>query len=255
MLSVILYNSYILFEDNWTPRFTYPERYDEIGVTDRVSENLQHGIRELSILDVGCSHGVAARSLKSTLLAKGMSVFVTGIDPSFKVKADAERNLDKFINDDVVNVDPSLYPADIVVLCNVVHYLSAKKKATMIRKCAEFLRDENSILITNTPTFETTSTFHDSKIFLQDYWKLHESVTGGPRNFYLHLKAIEHERKLRKMFIFKGKEAANRYADKILDTWEASSMGQKFGWFAEMGRIQFVIRIRKLEPRLLPKKR
>lgn len=183
-----------MFDKNWLTRLTYPERYDELGVTDRVLDYLSNNKRDIHILDVGCSIAVATRLLKERLEDSGIKVHITGIDANSKVEEDAENNLDFFVNEDVMNVDAALYPSDVVIFCNVVSYLSHQKKAAMIRRCTRFMKDDYSVLITNTPTFETTSSFSDAKSFLKDYWDLRSSAFKDPRRFYVHCKEIAHER-------------------------------------------------------------
>lgn len=224
-------------------------------MTDRVLEYLSNDKRDIHILDVGCSIAVAARLLKERLEYNGIKLHMTGIDPSGKVREDAEKNLDVFINQDVMDVDASLYPLDIVIFCNVVSYLSHEKKAAMIRRCALFLRDTGSVLITNTPTFETTSSLSDAKSFFQDYLELRSSTFKGPKKFYAHCKEIGHERVKRKMHSFRGKEEAEKYADKIIESWNQLGVKQKFLWKVEMGRAHFAAKIRRFEPRRTTRRR
>lgn len=238
-----------MFGKNWKPTLTYPERYEEIGVIDHVLEYLRvTNKRDVVIVDIGCSTAVAAKQLKDMLDKRGIKSRTIGIDLSPSVKEEAIKNLDLFINQDVMQVDSTLYPADVLICCNMIYYLNHQKKAEVINKCAQFMKDD-SVLITNTPLFEQPSDYAQLKLFLRDYVPVILTIFYNPKRFYERYKETESTRLKRGMFSFHGRKEAEAYAARIIQSWQQLPLGQKFGWYIEMGRAQFLTKVRRLKPR------
>ncbi|AFU59827.1 hypothetical protein Ngar_c29080 [Candidatus Nitrososphaera gargensis Ga9.2] len=238
-----------MFDKNWKPTLTYPERYEEIGVVDHVLEYLRaSNKRDIVIVDIGCSTAVATKQLKNMLDNSGIKNRTIGIDLSQTVREEAMQNVDLFLNQDVMYVDSTLYPADIVICCNMIFYLNHLKKAEVISKCSQFMKDD-SVLITNTPLFEQPSDYAQLKLFLRDYVPVMLTIFYNPKRFYGRYKETESIRVKRRMFSFHGKNEAVAYAGRIITSWENLPLGQKFGWYIEMARAQFLTKVRRLKPR------
>jgi len=95
-----------MLNPNWPSRYTYYGRYEDTGVTDRVYEyQAKTGKKNLKILDVGCSVAIATNAMQKNLLISGIHSEITGIDISPNVKDEAEKNLDKFLFGNIMEID------------------------------------------------------------------------------------------------------------------------------------------------------
>jgi len=92
------------------------------------------------VLEVGAGHGETLRYLKE----KKMAVEVIGIDIT---KNKDNSNIDRFINEDIENVDLSEYKKyfDVIILADVLEHLIEPQK--ILNKIKYCLRDDGQILI------------------------------------------------------------------------------------------------------------
>ena len=133
----------------WTKNTTWHIRYDDFGVTGYMLLHAKN-MEDTVVIDVGCSKGIAITESKKCLDKRGIRLHTIGIDMSDKAKlaAEAENNLDEFVNENVLEVDGYAGKADIVVCLNTIRYVLGDTKSGMIKKCTEFLKPDG-VLITN----------------------------------------------------------------------------------------------------------
>jgi hypothetical protein len=77
----------------WKANYTYPERYDKEGVTDRVLEYLSNGKKELTVVDVGCSIAVALKTMKARLEEMDVKVKTIGMISQLRSRSRPKRIL------------------------------------------------------------------------------------------------------------------------------------------------------------------
>lgn len=135
---------------------TWDTRYDEMGIIGYIRQYANTRHEALNVIDVGCSNGTAAKTAQECLKKHGICIKTTGIDSSPSVKSDAIKNLDCFVQADVVSSKTDMYVgyADVVICANVGSYLyklfSPRDTAGIIGRCSEFLK-KDGILVTDAP--------------------------------------------------------------------------------------------------------
>ena len=149
---------------------TWNARYDEMGITGHIYKHANDHTGVLDVLDIGCSTGIATKTAQKCLNEHGIHIKTTGIDNSPKIKSNAIKNLDHFVQIDVFSskADEYVGSADVVICANVANYLyklfSRRDTARIIKRCSEFIK-KDGILVTDAPDAKS---IHD--IFELD-WK------------------------------------------------------------------------------------
>src|SRR5574340_655579 len=101
---------------NWSIFVTSEDRYEFTGINDFIINHLkQQGVKKPITIDVGCSTGIAMKKTAKIMRALEFNPYTIGIDASKSVNSKAEKNLDKFINRDVLDVDHQNDVADVVI--------------------------------------------------------------------------------------------------------------------------------------------
>ena len=123
----------------WRSRFTHRNRYRG-PITDAVVDYAgKTGKGSLSILDVGCSTGVAIRSMAGVLGGSGIAARTTGVEVSPKAWKEAEGNLDILIRGDIREIEPR--PDFDVVLCfKMILFQTPEVRREVLSACAAWLK-------------------------------------------------------------------------------------------------------------------
>ena len=132
----------------WQFTTTWTRRYKEDGVTKCVEDYISKiGRRDLDVLDVGCSTGIALRTMQEDIQSKyGITLRTTGIEPNSSVQQRAEKNVDNLYKDRIQNITVPSKRFDIVI-CNKVAYLARPDdQSNMISYCAKFLKTEGGLV-------------------------------------------------------------------------------------------------------------
>lgn len=218
-----------VFKRNWQSSFTYDNRYEKDGVIDKVFEYVRiTGKKNLVIMDVGCSSAIALKYMKFILEGNGISVTKTiGVDPSPKIKNEAEKNVDEFIPQDILKVKDGPDKADLVVCCKMTLFVQPKHRVDIISKCSKFLMNDGG-LITDADRYEVPKMIPDIIIWCQDYVKTLYSIRNGLMSFFRAIKETQSIRHKRKMFLITNRETADKYAQEILEGWNKLNMWDKF---------------------------
>jgi Zn-dependent protease with chaperone function/SAM-dependent methyltransferase len=209
----------VFLDRNWRVNFTKPKRYRSNGITYRV---LDYAIRvkkpALTVVDVGCSYGIASKTMKDDLAKKGINVTVYGVDVSERVRERAQANLDYFIGGDITTIPPTALPeADVVICSFAINLVSPEIKYNVIRSCASLLKTEG-VLVTNAFPYVRVK-LPTPMQFFGAYCRALPSMRSGWAAF-----ATEHEKwkqsllKSRSLSVV-GRNPALRYAEQIRDTW------------------------------------
>lgn len=220
---------------NWHSSFTYPERYFDIGVAEHLSKYLLQDENQkdvLSVLDVGCSTGIALKTTKEFFNKYGIKLDVTGIDVRNVVKDAAEKNLDSFILGDFFEIDlPKRF--DVIICTNMLLNMKLEKIVNALKKMA-LLLTPNGCLITNTDSFTTTSTKKEFLTQLDYSFKLLKSMKYGWNGIYQEFRRQEHDMIVRRMKSFVGENQVFLFVDLMLKNWnELSQRDKNFLVFAE----------------------
>lgn len=208
---------------NWTINHTFKDRYVVTGITDLVLEHVDNSKKKLVIIDVGCSKGIAMKYAQDYLKQKNIESFTVGIDVSKNITKEANENLNKFINKDVLNVDDWTGKADVVICSKAVIFVTGEKRHKIIKKCSEFLKNDG-ILITDVDCFEKPKLIEELSLF---YYMLptlscfKKGFNEYRMRFYTPLR-----KKMKKMY----KMDVLNYAEKILSGWQNLSFLQKLDW-------------------------
>lgn len=217
---------------NWPVVVTSKDRYEFTGITDFAVEHLkQQGVNRPIMIDVGCSFGIAMKKAAETMRMMGFDPFTIGIDVSKSVKSKAEKNLDKFINRDVLEVDNQEGMADVVICSKAAIYVLGMRRADIIRKCASFLKD-NGILITDVDCYPPR-TFGENAI---RFLKLFLDLVPTVECFKHGIKNINREygqssnATIKKDVFKKTKNETMSYVDEIIKGWEKRSPKWKRWW-------------------------
>ena len=131
--------------DYWRCDTTWKRRYDHFGVTGYALLCAKYR-KNLVIIDVGCSKGIAMLDCQECLELYGVHAYTIGIDISEKHKVEARNNLDEFILDNALNVNMHIDDADIVICMNMERYIDLEKKSRIITKCAQFLKPDGMLI-------------------------------------------------------------------------------------------------------------
>lgn len=217
---------------NWPVVITSKGRYEFTGITDFAIEHLrQQRIKKPVIIDVGCSSGIAMKKSAETMKIAGFDPFTIGIDASKSVKSKAEKNLDKFIDRDVLEVDDQENTADVVICSKAAIYILGIRRADIIRKCASLLKN-NGILITDVDCFPPRTFGENTIRFLKLFFDLiptAECFKHGIKNI-----GREYDRSSNitiKKDVFKmTKNEAVSYVDEIIKGWQKRSPKWKRWW-------------------------
>ena len=151
----------------WYPTRTHRTRYVVYSGRHDGSSDIFELIRErscrtagpsLSILDVGCSTGVAAAYLKEKLLEAGLKVSVSGIDPAPEVFKDARRNLDRFYEGSIgdARIEEKF---DIVLCARLLRFAFPREQKRLVRACAECCAPGGVLVIDGVPV-TMRNTYH-----------------------------------------------------------------------------------------------
>lgn len=101
--------------------------------------------KSLSILDVGCSTGVAAAYMKKELSKMGISASVSGVDPALEVFKRAEQNLDKFYGGLIGGVMiKDQY--DIVLCARLARFGGPDEQKSLIMACADRCAPDGAVI-------------------------------------------------------------------------------------------------------------
>ena len=131
---------------NWTPTCTYENRYNILGVTGYMRDHAKDDTKQMIIVDVGCSNGLALKRAQECLRRHDISAYTIGIDPSLKIKTLAEKNVDEFYNADVLEIDLQ-EKADVVICANVARFVDGEHKRRIFKKCAQLLKPDGVFVV------------------------------------------------------------------------------------------------------------
>lgn len=217
---------------NWPVVVTSSDRYEFTGILDFAIEHLkQGGIKRPTIIDVGCSFGIAMKKASEIMKISGIDPFTIGIDTSKSVKSKAEKNLDQFIDRDVLEVYNQEGIADIVICSKAALYILGTQRADIIRKCASFLKDDG-ILITDVDCYPPRTVGENTTRFLKLCLSTIPTVgcfKHGIKNFNREYGRSSNVI-IREDVFKKTKNEAMSYADEIIQGWEARSPKWKHWW-------------------------
>lgn len=136
---------------NWPSSYTFPERYDAIGVLDRIIEYCtKYNKSDISILDVGCSAGIAGNHVKTYLEQRGFKIKIIGIDVNPAIESAARFYLDEFYLTNFWKFKPVIL-YDLVICTRVLRNKSYDMLADAIDVMGELLKKDGA-LITDTST-------------------------------------------------------------------------------------------------------
>lgn len=215
-----------MFSQNWPSQYTYYGRYEDTGVTDRVMEYVNKtNKKSLKILDVGCSVGLAAKSMQENLSSFNIIAETFGIDVDPSVQEKAEKNLNKFILADILKVDLAA-EFDIVICSKMVFFGTAKRKAAVLSKCSELLKSDGG-LITDANSYNFPSVWTQMKEDVVDTKKVLWKLRFGPKASYEEIRRITEFRFKRKVILIIGKDEAQKYPGKILSGWKQLALDAK----------------------------
>lgn len=166
----------------WQFTTTWTGRYKEDGVTKCVEDYISKtGKRDLDVLDVGCSTGMALRTVQEDIQSKyGITLRTTGIEPNPSVQRRAEKNVDNLYKDRIQNIAVPSKRFDIVI-CNKVAYLARPDdQSDMILYCAKFLKTEGG-LVTDLGCYRTLHTPRKCRLYVGSTTALEhsESIKGS----------------------------------------------------------------------------
>ena len=223
----------MLINPNWPSQFTYFGRYEDTGITDRIFEYIAHtGKNTLNILDVGCSAALATKSLQNNLSLSNIHAKTTGVDISSKIQESANKNLDKFILGDILDIN--LLPEfDIVICSKMVLFESATRKAAVLAKCSKLMKPDGG-LVTDAQSFDLPKIWLLIKENVTDFKRLLWKLQLGPKIFYQEWKKIIEFRLKRKSLLIIGNISALQYSEKILHDWKKLTYDQKFSFFLDI---------------------
>ncbi len=222
-----------MLNPNWPSRYTYYGRYEDTEVTDRVYEyQAKTGKKNLKILDVGCSVAIATNAMQKNLLISGIHSEITGIDISPDVKDEAEKNLDKFLFGNIMEIDLK-QEFDVVICSKMVFFATAKRKAMVLSQCSKFLHS-NGGLITDAHSFEYPTFYQQMKEDIVDAKKILWKLRSGPKKSFQEWRKIIEFRFKRKVRLILGKDEVLKYTDEILFRWKKLKPDEKISYLFEI---------------------
>ena len=207
---------------NWSNTHTDKERYEKVGILDDMIKYFTYEkIVSPTIIDACCSDGMAIQysvnKLKNEL---GITPFVIGIDISKDVKKYAEKNVDEFINSDILNVDNKKSSADIVICHKAAIYIHGDQRSKIIQKCSTFLK-KDGLLITDADAFPNLTFWNKIKRFMS---------YCNNNTFKKYVKTYR-------------KNDANDHAHKIQTNWNKKSQIWKYLWNLEINIMKHIGKI------------
>ena len=123
----------------WQAGITWKSRYSG-QITDAVARYaIETGKRSLEILDVGCSTGVAVRSMAEALGGSGIAASTTGLEVSPKACKAAEWNLDTLIRGDIREIEPRS-DFDVVLCFKMILFQTPEVRRGVLSACAAWLK-------------------------------------------------------------------------------------------------------------------
>jgi len=215
---------------NWTVRYTRPNRYVKNGIAYHVVDYARSTQKHiLTIMDVGCSNGVAAKTLKKNLSKQGITSHVLGVDLNKRVEKKAKRNLDEFVLADIVDLDPRGFaPADVVICSYAAIWVPVGIRHRILQSCVQFMK-EDGVLLTNAGRFERVKSpplSHTIRYWLQTLWYL----TRGWKSFRSELDMRLAEQRKRGSSATRGRAQALKFVESVPASWERLSPRSKYMW-------------------------
>jgi SAM-dependent methyltransferase len=219
-----------LLDASWPISFTNPRRYRSNGVTYHVIDHAQASSKRfLTILDVGCSTGVAVKRLKANLEKLGIRSEVIGVDISKKVMQKAKRNLDRFVCSDIRLLGKEDLPlADVVICSYAAIWVTANTRYEMVHRCAEQLRDDG-LLVTNAFPFRRVDLPKPVE-FLRYRFESIPFLAKGRTAFSSELERRKAELLKRRSFAILGRTEALAYAESVRESWIRLDSRSKSRW-------------------------
>ena len=212
---------------NWDVHFTKPYRYKVNGVRDYILDFAREK-RSLYILDVGCSNGVAAKTLIADLAKSGIRASIGGVDFSGKVRKKATKNLDEFFGVDILDTRQGDLPlADVVVCSYAAIFVPGERRYNIIRRCAEQLK-EDGVLITN--AFPFGRKFPSPITVFRIQVGAVRVLGHGWTSFGVDYERRRAETAKMMSVAVRGRSAALDYAESIRSSWEGLTEKQRAAW-------------------------
>ena len=131
----------------WNVQYTRANRYDEIGITRHMLMHTKKSKQKVTVIDVGCSTGIAMNKAKACLKKEGIKMYTIGIDISSKVACSARKNMNEFIQLDITNVLDRNDTADLVVCANMAICIDGDKQSDIIKKCGDLLKPDGALIV------------------------------------------------------------------------------------------------------------
>jgi Zn-dependent protease with chaperone function/SAM-dependent methyltransferase len=215
---------------NWEINFTNPNRYRSNGIFHHILDYARsNNLHELVILDVGCSTGQAARTLKADLRKSGIQARVIGVDPSGRVRKRAAKNIDEFHQVDILKTMRDDLPLVDVVICSFAAiFVTGERRYSIIHRCAEQLKDDG-VLVTNAFPFERIGIPTPAAALGYQVGAL-RFLRQGWRPFRSELSKRGAETAKRRTWAIRGRLSAVGYAERILSSWEGLAPEKKKAW-------------------------
>lgn len=234
----------LLWNPNWPSQYTYPGRYEDTGVTNRVFEYAtKTSKKHLKIFDVGCSDGIAAKTMQNNLLDYGISTEIIGNDIHDGRRKEAEENLHEFILGDILKIQ-SKPEFDIVICSKMIFFESAKRKTTVLSKCSEFLKQEGG-LITDAHNYDSPTISAQIKEYITDIKKIFFKLKFGLKASYHEMNRIKEFRFKRRVKLISGRSEALEYSNEILTRWNKLDLNTKFSFRLDTFLARFSAHINK----------
>ena len=144
------------------------------------------------------------------------------------MKKEADENLHEFILGDILQIPPKP-EFDLVICSKMVYHESAKRKATVLSKCSEFLKQEGG-LITDAHNYDFPTIFAQMKEDITDTKKILFKLRFGPKVSYQEMIRITEFRFKRRVKLILGKNEALEYSNDILNRWKKLSPDTRFSF-------------------------
>ncbi|MDG6930043.1 MAG: M48 family metalloprotease [Nitrososphaerota archaeon] len=223
-----------LFDTNWTQNYTKPNRYIDNGIFYHVKDYARNNVNfPLTIIDVGCSYGDAPKRMKDQLQDININVKIIGIDISKKVRERAEKNLDGFIQSDILKLRVDDLPlADAVICSFVALWVTPERRSRIIYRCAEQLKDDGA-LVTNAfpfPELHNPNISDDLCCYVRSLPALRDGIHAYRNEVNQQMEKLHKSYSIIKV----GRTEALKYADSILKSWDKLSWYKKIEWYTNL---------------------